>query len=275
MRVLPLRPARKPGKLSLMKRRDYLLEAFVLCAALMYFPAAPCLAQPDPAAAAAFNSYCAAVESRLAGQHYAIQADSGREARLRQGEQIIEKLTPSAGSEFDGAMLHHWRGTAFVSGASAADFVRLMRGFADYPKHFAPQVTEARVLASNGDHMQASMRVHQRHVIDVAMDQSYDVQFGQLDAQRGYSISHSVQIDELDSVGRPLGASREHGFLWRQNTYWNYEERDGGLYMQVESVSLSRSIPRGLGWAVGPYVESIPRESLEFTLRSVSNALRK
>jgi hypothetical protein len=69
--------------------------------------------------------------------------------------------------------------------------------------------------------------------------------------------------------------SRDTGrVLWRLNTYWSYEERDGGVYVQVESVSLTPSIPYGLGWAVGPYVESIPRESLEFTLRAVCNGLR-
>jgi len=45
--------------------------------------------------------------------------------------------------------------------------------------------------------------------------------------------------------------------------------------MQIESVSLTRSIPRGLGWAVGPFVESVPRESVEFTLRAVVKALKK
>jgi hypothetical protein len=58
-------------------------------------------------------------------------------------------------------------------------------------------------------------------------------------------------------------------------TYWSYEERDGGVYMQIESISLTRSIPTGLGWAVGPFVESVPHDSLEFTLRSVCNALRR
>jgi hypothetical protein len=72
-----------------------------------------------------------------------------------------------------------------------------------------------------------------------------------------------------------LSAAEEHGFLWRQNTYWSYAERDGGLVVQVESVSLSRAIPKGLAWAVGPFVESVPRESLEFTLRSVCSALKK
>ena len=70
-----------------------------------------------------------------------------------------------------------------------------------------------------------------------------------------------------------MNAAEEHGFLWRQNTYWSYEERDGGLYLQIESVSLSRSIPTGLGWALRPYVESVPRESLEFTLRSACEAI--
>ena len=86
-------------------------------------------------------------------------------------------------------------------------------------------------------------------------------------------------MDEIAEAGtrgeRRLTDGEEHGFLWRLHTYWSYEERDGGLYLQVEAVSLTRAVPRGLGWAIGPYVESVPRESLEFTLRSAVKALRK
>jgi hypothetical protein len=123
------------------------------------------------------------------------------------------------------------------------------------------------------------MRVRQQHVITVVMDTAYDIAFGRLDAQHGYSISRSTRISEIDAPGtrteRALSSKEEHGFLWRLNTYWSYEERDGGLYMQIESVSLTRSIPNGLGWAVAPFVKSVPRESLEFTLRSTCNALRR
>ena len=63
-----------------------------------------------------------------------------------------------------------------------------------------------------------------------------------------------------------MSADEEKGYLWRLNNYWSYEEGDGGLYIQVESVSLSRAVPKGLGWAIGPFVNSVPRESLEFTL---------
>jgi hypothetical protein len=178
-----------------------------------------------------------------------------------------------------GAMLHHWRGTAFAPGATAADFKRLMENYAAYPKIYSPDILQARVLAQQDDHFQVMMRIRQKHMITVVLDTTYDIAFGRLDAQHGYSMSRNTRVSEIDSPGtrneRALGPDDDHGFLWRLNTYWSYEERDGGLYMQVESVSLTRSIPPGLAWVIKPFVESVPRESLEFTLRSTCNALRK
>ena len=259
---------------------------------LLCFGIAPALAaeEPSPAAISAFNSYVSTIESRLARQHGAeigfvapLASTQEADLRLRRGELIVEQLTPAAGDAMPGAMLHHWRGTAFAAGAKAADFERLMKDFKAYPQHFSPQVLQARVLSHTNDagqdRFQAVMRVRQRHVITVVMDTTYEIVFGRLDAQHGYNLARSTRIAEIDSPGthaeRALNASEEHGFLWRLNTYWSYEERDGGLYMQIESISLTRSIPTGLGWAIGPFVESVPRESMEFTLRSACNALRK
>jgi hypothetical protein len=258
----------------------------LVCCLPVVFPLACAAAGPQPAAVASFNAYIAALESRLVRQHGAqsgflatLDSDPHIAARLRGGESIIERLTPSTGVDMPGAMLHHWRGTAFVSGASAADFERLMKDFSAYPQHYSPQVMQARVLTQQNDRIQASMRVRQHHVITVVMDTDYDIAFGRLDARHGYSISRSTRISEIGSPGtsqeRALDSSHEHGFLWRLNTYWSCEERDGGLYMQIESVSLTRSIPMGLAWAVGPFVESVPRESLEFTLKSTRNALQR
>ena len=257
----------------------------LLMAALLWLLPARALGEPAPAAVSGFDAYVGAVEARLARQHgsrdgflVGAAASGESEARLRRGELIVEQLTPAGGGS-PGAMLHHWRGTAFAAGATAADFERLMRDFDAYPQRFSPQVVQAKVVTQQDDLLQASMRVRQKHVITVVMDTSYDINFGRLDGQHGYSVSRSTRISEIDSPGtgeeRVLSDSEEHGFLWRLNTYWSYEERDGGLYMQVESVSLTRSIPVGLGWAVRPYVESVPRESLEFTLRAVCGALRK
>jgi len=262
------------------------LPTAVTACCLLLCLAAPVFAEaePAPAAVSAFNAYIAAVESRIARQHRAVDgflapASAEGEASIRRGELLVERLAPAAQEDLPGAMLHHWRGTAFAPGATAADFERLLRNFNAYPRYFAPQVVRAGATEQQDGHLRSSMRVRQQHVLTVVMDTDYDVAFGHLDARHGYSASQSTRIAEIGSPGssaeRPLPANEEHGFLWRQNTYWSYEERDGGLAMQVESVSLTRSIPAGLGWAVRPFVESVPRDSLEFTLRSVCNALKK
>ncbi len=253
----------------------------VLIAVLLFLAPCRAIAGPKLQAVASFSSYTAKVEARLEQQHRNVSSFIAPQDinRLRNGELIVEKLSPDSPEGFPGAMLHHWRGTAFAAGAKAADFERLMRNFGGYPQYYAPQVTQARVLSQQGDHYRVMMRVRQHHVITVVMDTTYDVTFARLDAQHGYSISRSTQISEIDSPGtakeRALDPGDNHGFLWRLNTYWSYEERDGGLYMQIESISLTRAIPTGLGWAIGPFVESVPRESLEFTLRSTCDALKK
>jgi hypothetical protein len=59
------------------------------------------------------------------------------------------------------------------------------------------------------------------------------------------------------------------------NTYWRFEEKDGGTYVESQSISLTRDIPTGVGWLVGPMVNSIPRESLTFTLATTRAAVLK
>lgn len=249
-------------------RRLFPIPAALLCLVVLATPkTAP--AQAPPGANKGFDAYVATVEARLS--HQSTSPGSflvpENESRLRGGVWVIEDLTPAHGGGLRGALLHHWRGTAFVAGASAADLERQMRSFEDYPRLYAPEVMATTILAHDDDRYRVQMRVRQRHGITVTLDTTYDVAFGRLDADHGFSRSHSTEI-------REAGSGQDHGFLWRQNTYWRWEERNGGLFLQVESVSLTRSIPLGLGWLVGPYLESIPRESLAFTLRATCQALQ-
>jgi hypothetical protein len=237
--------------------------------------------EPTPAAQAGFDAYVRRVEMRLAqerGQAGMILAPVDWQ-RVRAGEVVVEELTPKGEAELPGALIHDWRGTAFVPGATAEDFERVLRDFADYPKIFAPQVESAQVLASDADQAQVTMRVKQQHVITVVLDTTYAITYARAGAGSGEKWgtidSRSTQVKEIGGDGRALSAADAHGFLWRMNTYWSYEERDGGLYVQIESVSLTRGIPTGLGWAVGPFVESVPKESIEFTVRAVMRAVGK
>lgn len=252
--------------------------SFLLVVGLVtFFPAIAHAVEPTSAATTGFNQYTSAVEARLAQEHrsadtFLVPADR---SRLRQGQVIIEALTSSPGKPLPGALLHDWRGTAFVPGVTAEQFEAFLKNFQKYPQEFSPQVLRTTVVAQNGDHAVVRMRVRQHNGITVLMDTTYDVTFGRLDAQHGYSISRSTKISELDGDGHPVSPGDEHGFLWRMNTYWSYAQADGGLYIQLESVSLTRSIPTGLGWIVGPFVKSVPRSSMEFTLHAASKALRQ
>ncbi len=236
---------------------------------------------PTPAAIAGFNDYVGQVEARLAQEHRSADgflppADT---ARVKNGDVVLEHLTPAASKEMSGPLLQDWRGTAFVPGAKGSDFERVMRNFATFPQIYSPEVLSASVPLHEGNHYHVAMRVRQQHIITVVLDMTYDQTFGRLDAQHGYSLSRSMKITEIDAAGTPkeraMSADEDHGYLWRLNNYWSYEERDGGLYIQVESVSLSRAVPKGLGWAIGPFVNSVPRESLEFTLKATRDALKK
>jgi len=155
----------------------------------------------------------------------------------------------------------------------------VMKNFGAYPANFAPQVVSARILGQQGDRYQVAMRLRQQHILTVVLDATYDVTFAGEDSAHGSSISRSTRVAEIAAPGtsreHALAPNEDHGFLWRMNTYWSYQERDGGLYIQIESVSLTRSVPAGLGWAIEPFIESVPRESLEFTLRSACNSLHR
>lgn len=245
--------------------------------------AAPVGAEPPPEVTAAYNAYIAKVEARLAEQHRAacVTLEHLDLARLKSGQTIVDQIIPTENGKLPGALLYHWRGTAFVPGAKAEDFLRVMKNYDAYPRTFSPEMLQAHVISHDGDHYVSTMRVRQKHIITAVLDITYDITFGHggAGAQSGYSISRSTHIAEIDQAGTPqervLAPSEEHGFLWRQNTYWSYEERDGGLYIQIESLSLSRAFPAAVGWAFGSFTKSIPRETLEFTLGAMCKVLRK
>jgi hypothetical protein len=63
--------------------------------------------------------------------------------------------------------------------------------------------------------------------------------------------------------------------MWRLNSYWRFEETDGGVIVECESISLSRSIPFGVGWLVGSFVESVPKESLSDMLVAIREGVNR
>ena len=84
-------------------------------------------------------------------------------------------------------------------------------------------------------------------------------------------IAEVRQADGPEPREAPVGD--DEGFLWRLNSYWTLEERNGGAYVQCESVSLSRGIPVGLGWLIDPFDTTVPKDSHDDTHATMRRTL--
>jgi hypothetical protein len=152
----------------------------------------------------------------------------------------------------------------------------------DYNRHkdiYRPEVLDSRILARNGNAYRIYLRLLKKKVITVVLDTEHDVQYDRVDQTRWRSASRTTKIAEVKNAGkrneRELPPGTGEGYLWRLSSYWRFEERDGGTWVECEAISLTRDVPTGLGWLIDPIVRTLPRESLASTLREMRVALAK
>jgi len=201
-------------------------------------------------------------------------------AALRRGEVEMQKLeTRENGATIhcpDG-MIHHWVGAVFIPGAKLQDVLAMLQDYNRHAEYYAPDVERSKLESRDADHFRAFLRFRRHKVITVALDTKHDVRYFHDSESRAHSRSSAVRIAQVENPGK--GDEREKtpgdddGFLWRMETWWRMFEADGGVYVQSEVVSLTRNIPAGLGWLIGPFVTSIPKESLTFTLDATRRAV--
>jgi hypothetical protein len=169
-------------------------------------------------------------------------------------------------------LIHHWIGTTFISGATVDRGVALLQDYDRHSELYAPIVTRSKLLKRSGDTFVSFLRFRQKKVITVVVNTENEARFSRPGPGRAEVRIHSTRVAEVEHPDTPREAEKpvgnDGGYLWRLNTYWRLLEADGGVYLQCESVTLTRGIPIGLGWLIGPFVTSIPRESLEFTLET-------
>lgn len=200
--------------------------------------------------------------------------------QLKRGEVVIEPLaTLDNGKEIESpdGMIHHWIGSVFVPGVTLDQYLAFVQDYNRHQEYFKPDVARSQLLERKGDDFKIFFRFHKKKVITAVHDTWHDVRYFRLNATRGGSQTRTTKILDVENPGeageRHRSAAEDRGFLWKLDTWWRFEERDGGVYIQCESVSLTRGIPFGTGWLVGPFVKSIPREQLTFTLGTTRSVL--
>jgi hypothetical protein len=203
-------------------------------------------------------------------------------AALKRGEIIVQKLQTLENGQAipcPGWMIHHWTGTVFIPGAKLEDVLGVLEDYDKQSVYYSPDVERSKLEARNGDHFRVFLRFRRHKVITVVMNTEHEVEYFHDARGKAHSRSSAVRIAEVENAGkadeREKTPGDDDGFLWRMETWWRMEEADDGVYVQSEVASLTRDIPTGLGWMIGPFVAEIPKETLTFTLMATRKAVQE
>ena len=215
---------------------------------------------------------------RVKGGHFLWTDDAAdRASRVRAGQTVIDGNEGKPLVEINDGLIHDWVGALFISGATLPGVLAVVQNYDAHKSIYTPEVIDSKLRSRQGQEFKIHYRLLKKKVVTVVLNTEHEVRYFPLDATRQHSRSYSTKIAEVEEPGtageREKPPGHDHGFLWRINSYWRFQERDGGVYVECEAISLSRAIPFGLGWMVTPIIRDLPRESLANTLERTRAAL--
>jgi hypothetical protein len=238
----------------------------------------------------AFDNYVAKTEAQNSetlrtGTFLWVDALPGPErnsalTKLRAGQVVMRRLSVKEGGgnvTVPGGMIHDWEGIVFIPGAQIDDVLLLLEDYDHHSTYYAPDVERSRLESRNGDNFHFFLRFRRKKIVTVVLNTEHRVTYYRDSPQRAHSRSSAIRINQVENPGTPKekekAAGEDDGFLWRMETWWRMEEKDGGVYVQNKAVTLTRDIPMGLGWLIEPFITNIPKETLDFTLQATRKAV--
>jgi hypothetical protein len=239
----------------------------------------------------AWNSCVGATERRIRSELSSRKGflaldfqDSAEAAQERQevlsGKIPIEKISNSDEDQkhidVPDGMIHHWRGSVFIPGVSL-DFVfsRIKNPNQEDTKQ--EDVLDSRILERAPGQLKLYLKLQRSKIVTVVYDTEHLVRYESYGTDKASSSSTATKIAEVerlaDHTEREKPEGHDKGFLWRMNSYWRYQQVPGGVIVECESMTLSRSIPAIFELMVRPIINKIARESMQRTLESMRNRM--
>jgi len=264
------------------------LAAFAIAAAIGVVVSAAELKSPTTAAFERYQHLAeATIEQEVSSPDQFLHVFSGDEAQreraervLRQGNVNIERVRITEnGKRIDipDGMIHHWIASIFVPGVTLQTAVAVLQDFDQHAALFKPNIAQSKILEQDGDRFRLALRFYMKKIVSVTVDTESVAEFTPRGPDRETSAIRSVRVNEVEFAGTPQEREKPEGrgggYMWRMNTYWRFLERDGGTYVECEALTLSRNIPTGLGWLIGPLVTSIPRDMLNSAMQATRRSL--
>ncbi len=239
-----------------------------------------------PKTVEAWNDFVRQTEGRIERQEHGeggllftdfLSQDERALARSRMtAGQIYVLHMGGESSSVDGGVIHDWLGGVWLPGVKLKPLLAWVQDYDAHSKYFQ-EVERSKLLSREGEVFKIYYRFRRKKIITVYYNTEHTVDYHVLStapgAGRAYSRSVATRIAEVQrpdsSKEKEDPVGEDSGFLWRLNSYWQFQETPQGVFLECESISLSRAIPSGLAWAIKGFVESVPEESLANTLTSI------
>jgi hypothetical protein len=164
-----------------------------------------------------------------------------------------------------------------MPGTTLKSTLRLIQDYDNHVNIYKPEVIASKLISRSGNDFEIYLRLLKKKIVTVVLDTDHSVHYGPIDRSRWVCQSYTTRIAEVENAGRAnervLPPDTGFGFLWRLNSYWRFQEREGGIYAECRAISLTRDVPLGLGWIIEPIIQKLPKESLIHTLECTRQAL--
>lgn len=258
-----------------------------------------CLAVPHVESAelkketvAAFDRYISASEARMRAEFHNgpfLFIDELPETRrveayaqLRKGQILLQQVNTKEERrpiEVPHGLIHDWVGVLFIPNVSLSHTLSVIQDYDNHQNIYKPDVRRSKLLDHDDDDFKVFLQLYKKSLVTVVINANFDIHYERLGTDRAVSRSYSTRLAEVEDDGQPneheLPVDDAHGYLWRLYSYWRFEEKDGGVYVQLESIGLSRGVPAIFAWLVNPLLRSIPRGTISNLLGATRAALAK
>ena len=174
-------------------------------------------------------------------------------------------------------LIHDWIAATFIPDSTIQEIFAVIQDYDNHKNIYKPEVVDSKLISRDDDDFRIYLRLLKKKVITVVLDTDHEVHYRPVDLTRWVIRSYTTRIAEVENAGshdeRVLQPDTGYGFLWRLYSYWRFEERDIGVVVECRAISLTRDVPLGLGWAIEPIIQKLPKESLINTLEATRQAL--
>jgi hypothetical protein len=240
-------------------------------------------AQLSPRTLEAFDAYIHSAEKdmertlRANGPFLWSQQTPARAQEVRRGKVVAQFWSGQGPVKVPSGLIHDWIAAAFIPDATIQEIFAVIQDYDHHKNIYRPEVVDSKLVRRKDDDFQIYLRLLKKKIITVVLDTDHEVHYRPVGRIRWEIRSYTTRIAEVENAGshdeRVLQPDTGYGFLWRLYSYWRFEERDVGVVVECRAISLTRDVPLGLGWAIEPIIQKLPKESLINTLEATRQAL--